>query len=185
MTRITGKSSAASLGIWAAKKSITKAVFCVDNVHLACKEDDIRAFITSLGVDVFSSFKTKPRRRPNEAPEDVQERSAFRVCVNAAGRDRLLNPESWPDSVHIADWFFRDRSNQVDDAAKRRKVHPASPPQNNLQQAGTSIGPVATVSGDVDAMDTITAIDEHDVVSHQIDQDRTVDQTTLYQDGEC
>ena len=70
----------------------------MDKVHLACKEDDIRAFITSLGVDVFSCFKTKPRRRPNEAPEDVQERSAFRVCVNAAGRDRLLNPESWPDS---------------------------------------------------------------------------------------
>jgi len=89
VTRITGKSSAASLGIWAAKKSITKAVFCVDNVHLACKEDDIRAFITSLGVDVFSCFKTKPRRRPNEAPEDVQDRSAFRVCVNAAGRDHL------------------------------------------------------------------------------------------------
>ena len=89
VTRITGKSSAASLGIWAAKKSITKAVFCVDKVHLACKEDDIRAFITSLGVDVFSCFKTKPRRRPNEAPEDVQDRSAFRVCVNAAGRDHL------------------------------------------------------------------------------------------------
>jgi len=78
----------------------------VDNVHLACKEDDIRAFITSLGVDVFSCFKTKPRRRPNEAPEDVQDSSAFRVCVNAAGHDRLFNPESWPDSVRIADWFF-------------------------------------------------------------------------------
>ena len=77
-------------------------MFCEDNVHLACKEDDIRAFITSLRVDVFSCFKTKPRRRPNEEQEDVQDRSAFRVCVNAAGRDRS---ESWPDSVHIADWF--------------------------------------------------------------------------------
>jgi len=43
----------------------------VDNVDLACKEDDIRAHISSLGVGVFSCFKTKPRRRPHEAPEDV------------------------------------------------------------------------------------------------------------------
>ena len=145
---------------------------------MACKEDDIRTFITSMGVYVFSCFKTKPRRRPNEAP-----RSAFSVCVNAAGRDRLSNPESWPDSVRIADWFFRDRSNQVDDEAKRH----ASPTQNNLQQAGMSIGPVAsaTVSGVADEMDTITATYEHDVASHQRDQHRTVDQTTLYQDGEC
>ena len=106
VARITGKASATTLGIWAAKKTITKAVFCVDNVHLACKEDDIRAYVSSLGVEVFSCFKTKPRRRPNEATENVMDRSAFRVCVNAAGRDRLLNPESWPDSVRIADWFF-------------------------------------------------------------------------------
>jgi len=50
-----------------------------------------------------------------------------------------------------------------------------------------SIGPVAsaTVSGVADEMDTITATYEHDVASHQRDQHRTVDQTTLYQDGEC
>jgi len=139
MTIVTGKSSAATLGVWAATKTITKAVFCVDNVHLACKEDDIRAHVVSLGVEVFSCFKTKPRRRPNEAPEDVQDRSAFRVSVNAAGRDRLLNPESWPDSVWIADWFFRDRSSQVNNEEKRRWVSlasTASPTRNNLQQAG-------------------------------------------------
>jgi len=182
VARITGKASATTLGIWAAKKTITKAVFCVDNVHLACKEDDIRAYVSSLGVEVFSCFKMRPRRRPNEAAEDVMDRSAFRVCVNAAGRDRLLNPESWPDSVRIADWFFRDKSNQVDNEEKRRRVNLVSP------QARTSVEPAAAaaaiaVSGIADEMDTITASD--DIASQQIEQDSIVDLTTLYQYGEC
>ena len=39
-TRITGQLSAARLGLWAAKKTIEKAIFCIDNVDLACNEDD-------------------------------------------------------------------------------------------------------------------------------------------------
>ena len=67
----------------------------MDDVDLACKEDDICAHISSLGVDAFSCFKTKPRRRPHDAPEDVLDRKAFRVCVNSADRDRLRNPDSF------------------------------------------------------------------------------------------
>jgi len=113
------------------------------------------------------------------------------VCVNAAGRDRLPNQESWPDSVRVADWFFRDRSSQVDNEEKQRRVSLAStsPTRNNLQQARMGVEPAATaaVSGIAD-MDTIIASDEHDVASQQIEwieQDSTVDQTSLYQYGEC
>jgi len=42
-------------------------VLCVDNVNLACNEDDIRAYVSSLGAEVFTCFKTNPRRRPNES----------------------------------------------------------------------------------------------------------------------
>ena len=185
VTRITGKSSAATLGLRAAKKTVTKAVFCVDNVDLECKEDDIRAYVSSLEVEVFSC--------PHEAPEDVLDRSAFRVCVNATGRDRLLNPESWPDSVRIADWFFRDSNNQVDNEEKRRRVDPASPAsltRNNVQQARTRVEPAAAaaataVSGVAKNMDTISTSDEHEVANQEIEQDRTVNQTTLYHYGEC
>jgi len=55
---ITGQSSAASLSLLAAKKTIKKAVLCVDNVNLACNEDDIRAYVSSLGA---------PRRRPKSS----------------------------------------------------------------------------------------------------------------------
>jgi len=40
-------------------------------------------------------------------PTDVQDRMAlFRLCVNAADHDRLLNADVWPDSIRIAGWFF-------------------------------------------------------------------------------
>ena len=62
----------------------------------------------------------------------------------------------------------------------------------NRRQARTSVEPAAAaaaaataVSGSADEMDTITASDEHDVANQQIEQDSIVDQTTLYQYGEC
>jgi len=131
---VTGQSNATKLGLWAAKKTIKKAVFCVDNVGLTCKEDDIRAHVASLGAQVFSCFKTNPRRRPNETAEDVLDRKAFRLCVNAADRDRILDPDAWPDSIRIADWFFRDKNIQRDNEGKRQRLSTSSPIQNNQQE---------------------------------------------------
>jgi len=38
-------------------------------------------------------------------------------------RDRLLNPDVWPDSVRISDWFYlRDKKDQVVIAEKRRRI---------------------------------------------------------------
>jgi len=74
---VTGQSSVVSSCLWAAKKTIKKAVLCVDNVNLACNEDDIRAYVSSLGAEVFTCFKAYPRRRPNESAEDVMDRRAF------------------------------------------------------------------------------------------------------------
>jgi len=140
--------------------------FCVDNVDLACKEDDIRAHISSLGVDAFSCFKTKPRRRPHDAPEDVLDRKAFRVCVNSAivivcGTQIL----SWPDSVRIADWFkSRDKSDQVDNEEKQRRINGApgvSPTRNNRPRERTDVEPTsAAVTAAADAMDTATVADD-------------------------
>ena len=89
---VTGQSSVVNHALRAAKKTVKKVVFCVDNVDLACSEDDIRAHVSSLGVEVFSCFKTNPRRRPHESADDASDRRAFRLCVNVANRDRLLNP---------------------------------------------------------------------------------------------
>jgi len=66
----------------------------VDNVDLNFNEDDIRAFVVSLGVEVFTCFKTNPRRRPGETAEDVSDRKAFRLCVNADDPERLLTAKT-------------------------------------------------------------------------------------------
>ena len=55
----------------------------------------------------------------------------------------------------------------------RTRVEPAA------AAAATAVSSVA------EKMDTITTSDEHDVAGQEIEQDRTVDQTTLYQYGEC
>ena len=117
---ITGKSSAPASNIWAARKVFKKAVFCIDNVHLACNEEDMRSYVTSQGIEVFSCFTTDPRRRRNETIEDVQDRKAFRLCINAADCERLLDPNTWPDSIRVSEWFFRNKNNQPTNGGERR-----------------------------------------------------------------
>jgi len=84
--------------------NIRKAVFCVDNVHPSVEVDDLRLFVTSLSVQVLSCFTVKPRRRrqDHEAPDD---RKAFRLCIAAADRGRLLDDSKWPEYVTISEWY--------------------------------------------------------------------------------
>ena len=103
---VTGQSSTLASSIWAAKKTVKTAVLCVNNVDLACNEDDIRAYVSSLGAEVFTCFKANPRRRPNESAKDVKDRRAFRLCVNAGNLVRLLNPDAWPYSIRVSKWLF-------------------------------------------------------------------------------
>jgi len=192
-TRVTGQLSAAKLGLWAAKKTIKKAIFCIDNVDLACNEDDIRTYVSSLGVEVFSCFKAKPRRRPHESAEDVSYRNAFRLCVNAADRDRLLKPDSWPDSIRIADWFFQSKNNTDNKEEKRRRIDGSdddavqrrqSNGNQNDQCVVTVAALVTTAAASVEAMDTVSmARAAGSDVSEE--QDAGGDQTTIYQYGEC
>ena len=208
---ITGQSSVASLSLWAAKKTIKKAVLCVDNVNLACNEDDIRSYVSSLGAEVYTCFKTNPRRRPNESVEDVMDRRAFRLCVNAADRGRLLNPDVWPDSVRVSDWFFSNKNTQESNGndGKRQRIDSSSElgaaeslrcsagnsgnntvgvddPTGNIGTAGVArevatTAEVAAVTS-VEAMATDAASGE---LHEDDDDDADGDKTTIYHHGVC
>ena len=104
---IKGTLTGFSANVWAAKKS--KAVLCIDNVSLDCNEADIKCHVAGLDVEIFSCHKTKPRRRPGQSVDDVNDRAAFRLCINAKDRSRVMSPDSWPDSVRVSDWFFRSK----------------------------------------------------------------------------
>jgi len=173
---VTGKASGLSSSIHAAKKIEKKAVFCIDNIGLQYDENDIRSHVTSLGVKVFTCYEAKPRRRPDETPDDVADRKAFRLCVNVDDRDQLLNPRVWPDSVQISDWFFRGNSNQLNNKDKRQRVQ--SPEQRDFVASSL----VATGRGGDSASQTqcdgATATDHVDLPNDQPDITATSPPTT-------
>ena len=101
--------SASSHGLVAANKIVRKAVFCVDNVASNCNADDLRRFVKSLGVHVFTCFPVAPRRRRRDADDDEEQptsdRVAFRLCIAADDRESLLDASKWPESLLIRPWY--------------------------------------------------------------------------------
>jgi len=104
-----GKSSVSGVSVVAAKQIFKKSVFLIDNVSTAHNADDIRSFVSGMSIDVISCFEVRPRRRRNEEEGDTDDRKAFRLCIRADDRDRLLDPSKWPSSIAISQWFFKPR----------------------------------------------------------------------------
>ena len=139
--------------------------FCVDS--FGCNVDDLRSFVPALGVEVFTCYETKPRRRPDETAEDVADRNAFRICINTADRDCQLNADQRPDSVRISDWFFRGKNteqyNSITDQGnndKRPRIKSPDQPGGVIESLAiadceSSIGRVsADVEEGMDAVNT-------------------------------
>ena len=100
------KGSASNVrGLVAAKYIVDKAVFCVDNVDPSVTTDDLAAFVRSMSVSVISCFRATPRRFRGESGP-ITDRAAFRLCIAAADRQRLLDDSQWPESVIISEWFY-------------------------------------------------------------------------------
>ena len=64
--------------------------------------------MSSLSVEVLSCFEVKPRRRRGESDDDVANREAFRLAINADQRERL-----------ISDWFFNPSADRRADDRRR------------------------------------------------------------------
>ena len=121
---VYGKSTVSS-DIAAAERMRKRAVFCIDNVKPNCTTDQMRTFVERMGIEVFTCFKAKSRRRRDEDEDTVnKKRSAFRVCICVDDTKRLLDPRAWPDSITISEWFFKQSSRDDPVAAddKRRRV---------------------------------------------------------------
>jgi hypothetical protein len=143
-TRLLGKASNTNGTLAAARKLVKKAVFCIDNIDISYTVEDIKSYINCLDVEVLSLFKVTSRRRRNE--QTVDDRSAFRVCIKRDDQDRLLNPEAWPESVIISDWYFLPTDH--DNAAKRRRVihdNNAMDQSRDQQRDNIEVDPDATV----------------------------------------
>jgi len=100
----------------AAAPLIKKAVFCVDNVSLAATETDIKAYIEKLDVRVLTVHSTNARRTHRERRDAVAikdlGRQAFRVCINKEDESKLMDPDNWPSSITVCEWFFKPLTDQ-------------------------------------------------------------------------
>jgi len=74
-----GQSFAVGAKVAAAQIIPRKAIFCLDNLSRSCSVDDsvIKAFVSSLSVEVLS------RRRRGKSEDDVANRKAFCLAINA------------------------------------------------------------------------------------------------------
>jgi len=66
-----------------------------------------------------SHLKTSDGSRGRDA---VNSRKAFRVCIHADDRDKLLNPDAWPDSVTVSPWYFKNVNARLADKRARASV---------------------------------------------------------------
>ena len=88
-------------------KIIQKAVVHIDNLHPDCTQALLTDYLIAAGVEVLSCYSAKSWLRSDEK-EQV---TAFRVCVPAAKRHMLFDPQLWSEGVVIRDWKFRNRDN--------------------------------------------------------------------------
>ena len=81
---------------------VPKAVFHIDNLDPACTVESLTLFLGASGIDVSSCFKTKSWLRE----EERQGATAFRVCVPAAIRQHVLDPQLWSEGIVIRVCLF-------------------------------------------------------------------------------
>jgi len=110
----------------AAKPIKKKAVFCLDNISSLYSADDVRAYVSSLSIDVVSCFRVQPRRLRYRADYD---RRAFRLCIFDADRGQLLDASKWPNSVMISEWHHKPATNDRQQQSQQ---------QRNVSAAGNS-----------------------------------------------
>lgn len=80
-----------------------KNVFCVSNVSPDVTCDTIVSFLTDNHVTVLSCGDAKTRFAGSKA---------FRVCIPAKERAKIIDPDIWPEEVIIRDWFFKAKPSQ-------------------------------------------------------------------------
>lgn len=101
----------------AAKPFYGKAVYYVDNGDLNMTESDLLHFVSkTLSVRVLSCYEVKARQTAKQrlANQPADHRS-FRLCINKADSQLLLNEDKWMADVAIWPWHFKDKKKNEKD----------------------------------------------------------------------
>ena len=129
-------------------------------------------------MNVLSCFRAQPRRQRNESGP-VADRVAFRLCIDAAHRDKLLDSSKWPDSVTVSEWYYIDPSGDRSQSNRGQQGRPVDGAQGSNNHSETLLKTTATVKAAVGCPSTAsdTLIDTSDMESE------TAETTIIYNDG--
>lgn len=165
--RILGKASLPGFSkLVAADKIVKKAVFCVDNVDNSCSIADLESYVTTLGVNVVSCYVVDSRRRRNEPEKQYTKRKAFRLCIAASDQEKLLDPEAWPESITIKDWYFKGVTGDKKQRLSTSRTGTTSNVNNDGHETVSAPPPsesndTITNPSDMEADDTVILMTEH------------------------
>ena len=164
-----GTKTVPTRGITAAKQFVKKEVFYIHNVNESVSVDDMRQFLVGLSVDVLSLFETKSRRSLTSTASSIN-RKAFRLCINAAHRERLLDGSQWPADVSISAWYFKSGQSHTQPQPRPRYEQQAAAPDGD---GDVDAGHGATAGAAAASVDSIDAHSDSEM-EQPVDTDATI-----------
>jgi len=84
---------------------VRKAVVHVDNLDVNCTPELLKDYLLSKDINVVSCYGTKSWLKDDEK-EKV---TAFRVCVLAEQRSKLMDGSLWSKGIILRDWKFKGK----------------------------------------------------------------------------
>ena len=92
---------------------ISKAVYCIDNIHFSTKIDELKDFITNkLSAKVISLFEVKSRGSAWQNSNYHADRSTFRLCIPKDDNHKLPQLDFWPEDI-ILTWFRNNKKTKT------------------------------------------------------------------------
>jgi len=80
-----------------------KSVYIVDNLSKTCDMETLMTFLKKLKVRTLTCFEVKPRMtRWQRAHDFIPDHRAYRICINKADNDRLLDESKWPADITLS-----------------------------------------------------------------------------------
>ena len=94
-----------------------KQVLCIDNVDMSVHEPQLTAFVSSLGVRVYTCHEVTARQTAWQRKKfPTPDHRTFRLCINRADTALLLKPDKLPSDITVSQWHFKHRE-PADNAA--------------------------------------------------------------------
>jgi len=83
--------------------------------------ESLMSFLRKLNVRTLTCFEVKPRMtRWQRAHDFVPDHRAYRICINKADNDRLLDESKWPADITISRWYSKNKPAETDNRNDNR-----------------------------------------------------------------